>query len=192
MKVLVAYASRHGATRGIAEKIGQTLAQQGLAATVAHVNEVGDPRGYDAFVVGSAAYAFHWLSDATAFVRRHRELLVSHPAWLFSSGPVGPDKVDKQGRDVLATTRPREWLELTDAIRPRGEQVFFGAYDPDLPPAGLAERFMKFFMRLMPSVRGSLPSGDFRDWPAIEAWASLIARELTDPAPAVDPQPVAA
>ncbi len=181
MKVLVAYASRHGATRGIAERIGQELERQGLDVTVSHVTKVGDPHRYDAFVVGSAAYAFHWLSDATSFVRRHKTLLGSRPAWLFSSGPVGPEKVDKQGRDVLEATRPREWLELIDAVRPRGEQVFFGAYDPDLPPSGAAERFMKMFMRFMPSVRDSLPAGDFRDWPAIEAWADSIARDLQQP-----------
>jgi menaquinone-dependent protoporphyrinogen oxidase len=30
----------------------------------------------------------------------------------------------------------------------------------------------------MPAVREALPAGDFRDWPAIEAWAEEIAREL--------------
>jgi menaquinone-dependent protoporphyrinogen oxidase len=178
MKVLVAYASRHGATRGIAERIGQTLERNGLDVTVSSVTEVGDPRRFDAFIIGSAAYAFHWLSDATTFVRRHRALLAGHPAWLFSSGPVGADKVDKQGRDVLQTTRPREFTELVEAIHPRGEQVFFGAYDPDAPPSGTAERLTKFLMRFMPSMRNSLPAGDFRDWPAIEAWADGIAHEL--------------
>jgi menaquinone-dependent protoporphyrinogen oxidase len=185
MKVLVAYASRHGATRGIAERIAKTLEQNGLDVTVSHVTQVGDPHPYDAFVVGSAAYAFHWLSDATVFVRRHRTLLASRPTWLFSSGPVGPDKVDKHGDDVLEATRPREWVELLDAVHPRGEQVFFGAYDPDLPPSGVAERFMKFFMRFMPSVRDSLPAGDYRDWPAIEAWAEGIAHDLQQAAVAV-------
>ena len=31
---------------------------------------------------------------------------------------------------------------------------------------------------LFRSMRELLPSGDFRDWPAIEAWAEGIAREL--------------
>jgi menaquinone-dependent protoporphyrinogen oxidase len=33
-------------------------------------------------------------------------------------------------------------------------------------------------MRLAPAVREALPAGDFRDWPAIEAWANGIATEL--------------
>ena len=40
---------------------------------------------------------------------------------------------------------------------------------------------MHGFMRFMPSVRDALPAGDFRDWPAIDAWAQRIARELNAP-----------
>jgi menaquinone-dependent protoporphyrinogen oxidase len=98
--------------------------------------------------------------------------------WLFSSGPVGTDTVDKGGRDVVASARPKEFGEFERAIHPRDEHVFFGAYDPDSPPTGLDERLMKGFMKLMPSVRNALPAGDFRDWPAIEAWAKGIAQEL--------------
>jgi menaquinone-dependent protoporphyrinogen oxidase len=31
----------------------------------------------------------------------------------------------------------------------------------------------------MPAIRDLLPAGDFRDWPAIEAWAREIAAALT-------------
>ncbi len=30
----------------------------------------------------------------------------------------------------------------------------------------------------MPAARNALPKGDFRDWPAIDAWADEIAHEL--------------
>jgi menaquinone-dependent protoporphyrinogen oxidase len=39
----------------------------------------------------------------------------------------------------------------------------------------MAERFM----HLMPaSARNAMPAGDFRDWPAIDAWAAEIAGAL--------------
>jgi len=102
-------------------------------------------------------------------------LIAGRPVWVFSSGPIGTDTVDKQGRDVLEASRPTEFAEVEELIRPRGKRVFFGAFDPNAKPVGLAERFT----RMMPAAKEILPYGDFRDWSAIEAWASEIARELT-------------
>lgn len=174
MHVLVAYASRHGATAGIAERIADTLGAEGLRADCHPVDEVDDPTIYDAFVVGSAAYMFHWLKDATTFVKRHRELLSERPVWLFSSGPVGTDLVDDEGRDIFEASRPREFDELHELVHPYDEHVFFGAYDPDAPAKGFAERVFK----LMPVSKEALPVGDFRDWEAIDAWARDIAAHL--------------
>jgi menaquinone-dependent protoporphyrinogen oxidase len=120
---------------------------------------------------------FHWLKDATTFVKCNRALLAERPTWLFSSGPVGADTVDKQGRDVLETTVPKEFPELREAIHPRGEKVFFGAVDPADKPVGFAERIVS----LMPAGKDALPKGDFRDWPTIDAWADQIAHDLAVP-----------
>lgn len=177
MNVLVAYASRHGATAGIAERIAADLRAAGLEAEVSPVTEVGDVTAYDAFVIGGAAYMFHWLKDATTFAKRHRATLAGAPVWLFSSGPLGTDLVDKEGRDVLETGRPKEFEKLVSTLRPRGERVFFGAWDPSAPPVGVAERMM----HLAPAGKDAMPAGDFRDWPAIDAWAAEIAADLTPP-----------
>ncbi len=71
MRVLVAYATRHGDTTGIAEHIAATLAEQGLVADSAPVEEVTTLDGYDAVVLGGAAYLFHWLKPAVSFAKRH-------------------------------------------------------------------------------------------------------------------------
>ena len=174
MRVLVAYASRHGATAGIAERIAAALTAAGLSAEAQAVEDVKNVEPYDAVVLGGAAYMFHWLKSAMAFSRRHRKELAARPVWLFSSGPLGTDLVDKDGKNVLETTRPKEFDELTELLHPRGEQVFFGAYDPDAPAVGLGERFVQ----RVPAARAALPAGDFRNWPAIDAWAAQIAAEL--------------
>jgi menaquinone-dependent protoporphyrinogen oxidase len=178
MKILVAYASRHGATKGIAERVAQTLERTGLDVTLKPAEGAGPIDAYDAFVIGSAAYMGGWMGDATTFVRRHRDVLAHRPVWLFSSGPVGTEPVDAKGRDQLEASRPKEFEEFARSIQPRDTQVFFGAYDPDAEAVGLAEGLMARFMRFMPAARNALPSGDFRDWPAIEAWSEGIAREL--------------
>jgi menaquinone-dependent protoporphyrinogen oxidase len=179
MDVLVAYASRHGTTAGIAERIADRLRIDGLHADAIAVGAVGDVGAYDAFVLGSAAYMFHWLKEATGFARRNADVLASRPLWLFSSGPVGTDLVDEQGRDVLVNATPKEFAELEARLRPRGTQVFFGAYDPDVPAIGLAEQIF----RRLPASRNAMPVGDFRDWPLIDAWADRIATELWATAP---------
>lgn len=174
MNVLVAYATRHGATAGIAQHIAATLTDHGLSAEALPVEEIERIEGYDAVILGGAAYMFHWLKPAVRFAKKHRAELSSRPVWLFSSGPLGTDSVDAEGNDVLETTRPKEFDELTVLLRPRGEKVFFGAYDPEAPPIGIGERLT----RHLPAARESFPVGDFRDWETIKAWAGHIAAEL--------------
>jgi menaquinone-dependent protoporphyrinogen oxidase len=174
MRVLVAFATRHGATAGIAERIGERLRAAGLEADVVPVGSVRCPASYDAFVIGAAAYMFHWLKEASAFVDRNRKLLAARPVWLFSSGPLGSDPVNEKGEDQLVVSVPKEFTRYHAELHPRGERVFFGALDPSAPPIGVAERLM----HLMPAARDALPHGDFRDWPAIDAWADGIAADL--------------
>ena len=176
MRVLVVYASRHGATEGIAERIATSLEGRSIDVTLRPADDAGDIAGYDAFVIGSAAYMFHWLKEATSFVRHNRSLLTSRPVWLFSSGPIGTDTVDKKGRDVRVASEPKEFAEFRDAIHPRGTRVFYGAYDPDGEPIGFMEQVTRFLPK---AAREAMPKGDFRDWHDVQAWAGAIAEELT-------------
>ena len=175
MHVLVAYASRHGATQGIAERIAQVLEAGGLTAEALPAASVKGVAAYDAFVVGSAAYMFHWEKAAVTFVRRNRAALAAKPVWLFSSGPLGSEAVDAQGRDQRLAAIPKEAAEMLEAVNAREHRVFFGAYERGRKPIGIAERLVS----IMPAAREAMPEGDFRDWPEIEAWAAGIAAALT-------------
>jgi menaquinone-dependent protoporphyrinogen oxidase len=59
--------------------------------------------------------------------------------------------VDKDGKNVLEAIGPKEFNELAMPLHPRGEHVFFHAYDPDTPPVGAGERRV----RHMPAARRS-------------------------------------
>lgn len=178
MEVLVAFATRHGATAEIAERIASRIREKGMSAVCLEVGEVRDVGRYDAYVIGSAAYVLHWLREATSFVKRNLETLRERPVWLFSSGPLGTDLVDAEGHDVLETSRPKELDEFRELLQPEDDHVFFGAWDPDAAPRGIAERML----RMMPASREALPAGDFRDWDAIEAWADEIVAALGESA----------
>ena len=66
--VLVAYATKHGATAGIAEKIGEVLRESGLACDVKLAAAVDDLTPYQAVVLGSAVYMGAWRKEAASVV----------------------------------------------------------------------------------------------------------------------------
>jgi menaquinone-dependent protoporphyrinogen oxidase len=177
MRTLVVYASKHGATRGIAERIAVKLTEAGLQAEARQAAAAGNLADWDAFVIGSAVYAAHWQKEASHFVQRNRAVLASKPVWLFSSGPLGTETVDAKGRDAAAAAEPKEIAGFRALIGPQDHRVFFGALDPR--SLGTAGRLI----RKMPGGAELLPTGDFRDWAEIETWAGHIASQLR-PAPA--------
>jgi menaquinone-dependent protoporphyrinogen oxidase len=161
MKILVAYASKHGSTEGIAEAIADRLREKGDDATAIDVTDVADLHGIDAVVLGSAVYAGSWRDEAVEFAHRNREALAVMPIWLFSSGPLGEQVVDDE-------KQPKQLAQLSTELEPRDHRVFFGALDKSKLSFG--ERMM------VKAVRA--PDGDYRDWDAIRAWADEIAASL--------------
>jgi len=161
MNVLVAAASKHGATREIAEAVARSLLTAGVPADVRAIGDVTDPERYDAFVLGSAVYLGRWMEAARAFVERYEALLARRPVWLFSSGPVGhPPKPSPQ--DAVDVT------EIATATVARDHRLFAGRID---------KRHMNVAERtVMLAVRGE--EGDFRNWDEITRWATGIAIEL--------------
>src|SRR5690349_740656 len=116
MSILVTYASKHGATAEIAERIAETLQASSLEVEVRPIDEVEDPAGYDAFVIGSAVYFGSWMKEASGFMQRNRAVLAVRPVWLFSSGPLGTSATDDQGRDLREVTTPEEIATFRVAI----------------------------------------------------------------------------
>jgi menaquinone-dependent protoporphyrinogen oxidase len=160
MKVLVAAASKHGATMEIAQAIGRWFAEAGIEADVYAADEVTTLDGCDAVVLGSAVYLGRWLEPARRFVEHHRDELVARPVWLFSSGPIGdPPKPIEEPADIAPIR------EMTQALDHR---IFAGRLDKR--ELGFGEK------AVVAAVRA--PDGDFRAWDEIAAWAAGIANAL--------------
>ena len=160
MKVLVTAASKHGATAGIAEAIKETLSTHGIDANLKPIEDVQSIDGYQAVVIGSGVYAGRWLKPAREFVKRNENELKQRKVWLFSSGPVGdpPKPVEESP----------EFAQMKTATGAIEHKVFSGKVDPKA--LSLPERAMVAALHA--------PTGDFRDFDAIRAWAAGIARSI--------------
>lgn len=164
-KVLVAYATKYGATAEIAEKIGEVLSQTGNSVDVLPVKQVKDLDAYDAVILGSAVYIFHWRKEASRFLKANAKLLAERPLWIFSSGPTGKgDPVELAD----GWRFPKGLQPLLDNIKPREVVVFHGAIDP-----GKMKGMEKWMIQ---KVGAALE--DSRDWEAIASWAKIIASVL--------------
>ncbi|HET6501935.1 MAG TPA: flavodoxin domain-containing protein [Amycolatopsis sp.] len=170
MTVLIAVATRHGATREIADELGATL-RQALASLgedsrvdVLFAENVYDVSGYEVCVLGSAVYNGRWLDAARRLVERHHEQLSTKPVWLFSSGPAWPAFAGPRGGDPDSSGAAdvAQLARLSGAYQHR---VFGGKIDRSRLP--FTER----------AVAGALGyrDGDFRDWEGIRSWARAIA-----------------
>lgn len=163
-RVLVATASKHGATREIGAEIAAALERAGLAVTAVEAEETESLAGYDGVVIGSAVYGGRWLEGALRLVEEHAPELGDTPVWLFSSGPIGNPPVPSEG--------PEDAEETAQTVHAREHRVFGGRLDA---------KELGFFERLAARLVGAA-EGDFRNHDDIRAFAAEIADELAPPA----------
>lgn len=164
MNVLVTYASKHGSTKEIAERLRLELRSAGLSATLRPINQFTDLGRYDALVLGCAVYAGSWLPEVGRFIDRQREALSGLPVWVFSSGPLGAgDPHPHDDPERLAA--PLAGLPL------RGHRIFGGRLDKRA--LGPGERFVARIVWA--------PEGDFRNWDEVRGYALEIAAALLAP-----------
>jgi menaquinone-dependent protoporphyrinogen oxidase len=164
-QVLVAYGSKYGATAGIAEKIGQVLREAGLPTDVLPAGRVRDLSSYRAVVLGSAVYMFRWRKEAARLLKALEAAQVDRPVWLFSSGPTSETDTEAFMEGVKL---PKALQPIADRIHPRDVAVFRGVLD--------LEKLNPFERWVMSKMKA--PTGDFRNWDVIEAWAGTIAQTL--------------
>ncbi|HEX7604905.1 MAG TPA: flavodoxin domain-containing protein [Polyangiaceae bacterium] len=173
--ILVAYATAHGSTEGIATAIAGRLLTAGHTVDIRAVDTVEYLDHYDAVVLGSAVHNTAWLAPATAFVARHADELKRRPLWLFSVCSLGETSSffgPRASRLLRRARGARESKEMTAYRRdlhPRDHRNFAGAV-----ARGHWSRMGDLFLR---AFGGTF--GDHRDWSDIHAWADGIAREVS-------------
>ena len=155
--ILVAYATKNGSTREVAEAIGAVALAAGAEVEVTTAHSVTGPvSGTDLLVLGAPIYSGRWHRDAHRFLKRHRRELAGMPVAVFALGPRRDDEEAWQHswKQLHRALAKRVWLH------PVAVGLFGGA-----DPAG----------------RGRAARRDLRDWTAIGDWA----RSFLAPAPAI-------
>jgi menaquinone-dependent protoporphyrinogen oxidase len=162
-RILVAYASRKGSTAGIAQAIGKELTIEGYTVDVSEMKSVTSLAGYNAVVIGAPVYTGKVTGDVAAFVSTNKDELSRVPVAGFVTGiaPVFPKTGDVKGfTDQLVTA--------LSPVRPVAVTMFAGTLDAG--KMNLVERSLTTLMKV--------PTGDFRDWDAIAAWAKTLAGKM--------------
>lgn len=165
-RVLVAYASKYGSTKEVAESIAETLRENDLTVDLEPMKKVQSLEEYSAVVLGAPLYMVHWHKDAHKFLSWHREALTNLPVAVFALGPLNDKEEDwKEVRSQLDKELAKfPWL------RPVAIEVFGGKFDPE--KLGFPDNLIA---RLPASPIHNMPASDIRDWAEIRAWASSLA-----------------
>jgi len=170
-RALVAYESGYGTTAEIAERIGTTIEATGHIVDVRHVAAVTDVDDYDLVVVGSAIRYDRWMSGATEFVRTHRvELSARNVGFFFTCLALS-----KPG--ARSTRSADQYEAKMRAVAPELDPLAFGRFAGAVDPSRM-NPLLRAAVRAFLAIRGARP-GDFRDWTAIDAWATRLAATIT-------------
>ena len=164
-KILVTYASRAGSTAGVAEAIGNTLAEAGAQVEVRPMKDVDDLTPYSAVVAGSAIQNKQWLPEAMLFMQTHQTALPQKP---FAAFLVCMTLAMKNGENYREFVK--DFMQPVRAVvKPVSEGLFAGVLDISKVPSG-SDR-LKFRLSVL---FGVWSEGDHRDWNAIRSWAGGI------------------
>jgi menaquinone-dependent protoporphyrinogen oxidase len=165
-RILVAYATGSGSTREVAQVIGATLAEGGVAVDVRAVQEVDSLADYSALVIGSSIRLGRWLPAAIEFVEDFADVLATRPVAYFTTCLTLIEDTEENRRTVMA------YMEPVLALAPGAMLADIGLFAGSLDPSRRL---------IMPEAAG--PHGDYRDWDAIRKWAATLRPTLAAATP---------
>jgi menaquinone-dependent protoporphyrinogen oxidase len=167
-KILVAYATKCGATAEISQVITESLCASGLSAELKRANSVKSIIGYQGVVLGTAIYMSSPLKEATSFIEKFSSQMTHTPLAIFDVSLTMKEATSENQKVALG------YLEsISNTIPPIKTGAFSGRIDlSTLPPL--------YRMFAQADSEGVLAAGDFRDWKAISTWAKELGVVLAN------------
>jgi len=162
-RILVAYATRNGSTAEIAQAVGRELEKSGAAVTVADMKTIGSLVGHTAVILGGPLYMGRMEKTVRLFVAKFLAQLAEVPVAAFAVG-LAP----KDPRPEAVGFAMESLKKAVSPLSPISTVLFAGRLDPST---------LNFLMRRFMAM-AKIPSGDFRDWDAIAAWARGLTEKM--------------
>lgn len=160
--VLVAYATRHGSTREVADAVATQLHELGCRVDLRPADSVETLEGYEGIVLGGAIYTGRVHKAAVRFMERYREELSRLPFAVFAMGP----KSLAVAEVASARAQLDKALDRLPELAPAPVAIFGGVVDP-------SKLHFPF---------NRLPASDARDWAAIARFAHRAAARFAEQA----------
>jgi len=156
-RVLVAYATRAGATAEVASAIAEVLRAAHHEVDLAPITEVRDLADYAGLVLGSAINAGKGFASFQTFVTRHVPGSGAVPVAYFVVCATLAQHTAANRASVLAYLDP-----IVALNEPASIGLFAGRVE--------ARRLNLLLRAVLREMKA--PEGDWRDWAAIRAWAA--------------------
>jgi len=167
--VLIAYATRGGSTAEVAQAIGATFHEVGLASEILSVGEVKSLAGKTTVILGAPLYVGRFPKEFYRFLAAHRAVLGSTRCWCFVLGPTRSEPADFEA----ARNQASKQLLRYGWFHPVDVHIFGGRWNAQgLPfPFSLA-------LHLPGNPLAKVPMSDIRDWSAIHDWTMGVACQI--------------
>ena len=162
--ILVAYATRYGSTKEVAEKIAATLWENGLSVEILPLNNVKSVEVFSAVVMGAPLQMFRWHKDAISFLNQNQKVLCKIPVAVFALGPFH----DEESEWVEVRKQLDKELANFPWLSPVSVSIVGAKYDPSV---------LGFPFNILPAMK-QIPAIDIRNWDAVHGWAEGLVEKF--------------